>query len=149
MADIILTFNGKSKLIENMVIDTGASRTLISQEAVEDIGLQVDLHDRIVTYFGIGGKEHAFRKQVDRIQISDFIIENVELDFNNFGYDDINGLLGLDLLMKARITIDLLNLGIRNIQPIRLYVNWGKRSKLSFYVIIYTLKKFVGRSMKD
>ncbi|CAM3206981.1 retropepsin-like aspartic protease [Filibacter tadaridae] len=110
LADIILTFNGKSKVIENMVVDTGAARTLISQDVVEDIGLQVDLHDRIVTYFGIGGKEHAFRKRIDQIQISDFIIEKVEVDFNDFGYDDINGLLGLDLLMEAGFTIDLLHL---------------------------------------
>lgn len=107
LADITLTFNGKSKVIENMVVDTGAARTLISQDAVEDIDLQVDLHDRIVTYFGIGGKEHAFRKQVDQIQIDNFMVEQIEVDFNDFGYDDINGLLGLDLLMKAEFTIDL------------------------------------------
>ncbi|PAV31409.1 aspartyl protease [Virgibacillus profundi] len=107
LADFTLAFNGKSKVIENMVVDTGAARTLISQDVVEDIDLHVDLHDRIVTYFGIGGKEHAFRKRVDQIQIDDFIVEKIEVDFNDFGYDDINGLLGLDLLMKAGFTIDL------------------------------------------
>ena len=110
LVDIILSFNGKNQGIEYMVVDTGAARTLISQDVVEDIGLQVDLHDRIVTYFGIDGKEHAFRKRVDQIQISDIIVEKVEVDFNDFGYDDINGLLGLDLLMKAGFTIDLLHL---------------------------------------
>ncbi|MDC3413504.1 retroviral-like aspartic protease family protein [Aquibacillus sp. 3ASR75-11] len=110
LVDITLTFNGKSKVIENMVVDTGAARTLISQDIVEDIGLQVELQDRIVTYFGVGGKEHAFRKQVGQIQISDFMVQKVEVDFNDFGYDDINGLLGLDLLMKAGFNIDLLNL---------------------------------------
>ncbi|WP_346427657.1 retropepsin-like aspartic protease [Gracilibacillus sp. YIM 98692] len=105
-----MVFNGKSKVIENMVLDTGAARTLISQNVVEDIGLQVDLHDRIVTYFGVGGKEHAFRKQVDQIQISGFTVDEIEIDFNDFGYDDINGLLGLGLLMRAGFTIDLLHL---------------------------------------
>lgn len=51
LVDILLTFNGKRKMIENMVLDTGAARTLISQDVVEDIGLQVDLEDRIVTYY--------------------------------------------------------------------------------------------------
>ncbi|HHW36293.1 MAG TPA: clan AA aspartic protease [Bacillales bacterium] len=110
LVDITLAYNGKSIVIENMVVDTGAAKTLISQDAVENIGLHVDLNDRIVTYFGIGGKEHAFRKQVDQIQIGDFTIEEVEVDFNDFGYEDINGLLGLDLLMKAGFNIDLLNL---------------------------------------
>lgn len=72
--------------------------------------LNVDLHDRIVTYFGIGGKEHAFRKLVDQIRIGDFTVEGVEVDFNDFGYEDINGLLGLDLLMRAGFNIDLQNL---------------------------------------
>lgn len=110
LVDITLIFNGKSKLIQNMVVDTGAARTLISQDIVEDIGLHVEWHDRIVTYFGVGGKEHAFRKQVDKIQINDFVAEQIEVDFKDFGYDDINGLLGLDLLMKAGFNIDLLNL---------------------------------------
>lgn len=110
LVDIQLAFNGNRKVIKNMVVDTGAARTLISQDVVEDMNLQVDLHDRIITYFGVGGKEHAFRKQVDQIQISDFVAENVEVDFNDFGYDDINGLLGLDLLMSAGFTIDLLHL---------------------------------------
>ncbi|HHY72036.1 MAG TPA: aspartyl protease [Bacillus bacterium] len=91
LLDITLTFNGKSKVIENMVLDTGAAKTLISQDVVEDIGLTVDLNDRIVTYFGIGGKEHAFRKQVETIEIGDFTAENAEVDFNDFGYKDING----------------------------------------------------------
>lgn len=110
LVDITLTFKGKSKVIENMVVDTGAARTLISQDIVEDINLQVDLNDRIITYFGIGEKEHAFRKEVDQIQIDDFIVEKIEVDFNDFGYDDINGLLGLDLLMKAEFKIDLRHL---------------------------------------
>ncbi|SET59907.1 Aspartyl protease [Oceanobacillus limi] len=110
LVDITLKFNGKIKVIENMVLDTGAARTLISQDVVEDIDLRVDFHDRIVTYFGVGGKEHAFRKQIDQIQIGDFVVNMVEIDFNDFGYEDINGLLGLDLLLKAEFTIDLMHL---------------------------------------
>lgn len=110
LIDIRLTFKGKSVVIENMVVDTGAARTLISQNVVEEIGLGVDSQDRIVTYYGIGGKEHAFRKRVDQIQVGDFTVNEVELDFNDFGYDDINGLLGLDLLMEAGYIIDLAQL---------------------------------------
>lgn len=110
LVDVTLNYNGKSKRIKNMVLDTGAARTLISQDAVDDIGLKVDLNDRIVTYFGIGGKEYAFRKSIDNIQIGDYVIKNIEVDFNDFGYEDINGLLGLDLLMAAGFTIDLLHL---------------------------------------
>lgn len=110
LVDVMLNYSGKSKQIKNMVLDTGAARTLISQDAVDDIGLQVGFDDRIVTYFGIGRKEYAFRKNIDNIQIGDYVIKNIEVDFNDFGYEDINGLLGLDLLIQAGFTIDLLHL---------------------------------------
>lgn len=110
LVDVMLNYSGKSKQIKNMVLDTGAARTLISQDAVDDIGLQVGFDDRIVTYFGIGGKEYAFRKNIDNIQIGDYVIKNIEVDFNDFGYEDIKGLLGLDLLIQAGFTIDLLHL---------------------------------------
>src|SRR5699024_12252321 len=64
LAGILIEFRGATKTISNMVIDTGAARTLISQDVVEDIGVNVTTHDAIVTYYGIGGKEHAFRKEV-------------------------------------------------------------------------------------
>lgn len=51
---------------------------IISQDVVEDIGIQVDFHNRIVTYFGIGGKEHAYRKQIDQIHIGNFIVDKMK-----------------------------------------------------------------------
>ena len=54
LVDISLTFKGKRIVIENMVVETGAARTLISQNVLEEIGLGVDLQDRIVTYYGTG-----------------------------------------------------------------------------------------------
>ena len=52
-------------------------------------------------------QEHAYRKRLDQVQIDDIILKNVEVDFNEFDYEDINGLLGLDLLMEAKFLIDL------------------------------------------
>lgn len=61
-------------------------------EVRQDVGLgRFDYHENqtyIWTTFS-----GAFIKRIDQIQISDFIIEEVEGDFNDFGYDDINGLL--------------------------------------------------------
>ncbi len=48
---IEIVYQGRSKLIDNMVIDTGAVKTLISQNAVEDIDLRVEMGNHIVTYY--------------------------------------------------------------------------------------------------
>ena len=58
--DIEISFKGKAKIINNVVVDTGAAQTLISQDAVDDIGIKVSGDDEVVTSYGIGGKEHAF-----------------------------------------------------------------------------------------
>jgi len=54
---ILLSYEGRSKTIDNIVIDTGASHTLISQDAVDDLGIRVQAGDEIYTSYGIGGKE--------------------------------------------------------------------------------------------
>ncbi len=102
-----ITYRGKTKVVENVVIDTGASQSLISQDSVSDIGIKVEGEDEIVTSYGIGGKEHAFVKHVDKINVVGFSIEDFQLDISDFLYEDINGLLGLDLMMEAGFIIDL------------------------------------------
>jgi hypothetical protein len=57
-----IIYKGKTKVVENVVIDTGASQSLISQDSVSEIGIKVESEDEIVTTYGIGGKEHAFVK---------------------------------------------------------------------------------------
>ncbi|MBC8079573.1 MAG: clan AA aspartic protease [Gorillibacterium sp.] len=104
---IIIVYQGQTKQIDNIVIDTGASHTLISQDIVDDIGIRVSLDDDVVASFGIGGKEHAFVKIIDGIQVGDYKFSNISLDFTAIPYTDINGLLGLDILMNAGFVIDL------------------------------------------
>ncbi|QHT59884.1 clan AA aspartic protease [Paenibacillus lycopersici] len=114
--EITIQYNGKSKLIKNIVIDTGASHSLISQDAVDDIDIRATKEDHFITSFGIGGEEHAFIKTVQSIEIGDFILKDVELDFTSFKYHNINGLLGLDILLNGKFNIDLFNLELKRLQ---------------------------------
>ncbi len=107
-----IEFMGQSKIIDNIVIDTGASHSLFSQDAVDEIGIRVSVEDEIVVSYGIGGKEHAFIKNIDKIKIDTFTANNVALDFTSFPYEDINGLLGLDFLLEGGFIIDLKNIQI-------------------------------------
>lgn len=108
---ITIHYNGYTKVINNIVIDTGASHTLLSQDEVDDIGIRVTLEDDIITSYGIGGKELAFAKTVQAIEIGDdFILRDIQLDFTSFKYHNINGLLGLDILLNGKFNIDLNNL---------------------------------------
>jgi predicted aspartyl protease len=105
---ITLNYKGQVLTIDKLVIDTGASHTLLSADVVADIGIYFETGDEIVSAFGIGGEESCFRKLFDIVQLGSFQIENFKLDV---GYLHeklaINGLLGLDLLKEANIILDL------------------------------------------
>jgi predicted aspartyl protease len=114
--EITISYKGHKKVINNIVIDTGASHSLISQDEVDDIGIKVTFEDDIITSYGIGGKEHAFIKIVESIEVGEYVFRNVELDFTSFKYHNINGLLGLDILMNGKFTIDLKKLELLRLQ---------------------------------
>lgn len=107
-------FRGKSIVIENIVVDTGAAETIISPDVVEEIGIFAELDDYVHSFYGIGGSLHNFfSKQVEEINLGSVSLNKVKLDFGVIdpqGY--INGLLGLDILMKLNAVIDLKKLAI-------------------------------------
>lgn len=105
---ITINYRGQALTIEKLVIDTGASHTLLSADVVADIGVYFENGDEIVSAFGIGGEESCFRKPFDAVRLGDFQIENFKLDVGALHEKlEINGLLGLDLLMTANIVLDL------------------------------------------
>jgi len=108
--EISIQYNGLTKVINNIVIDTGASHSLISQDEVDDIGIKVTSEDDIITSYGIGGKEHAFVKTVQSIQVGNYSLSTIQLEFTSFKYHNINGLLGLDILIPGKFDINLENL---------------------------------------
>ncbi|MEN8907655.1 MAG: retropepsin-like aspartic protease [Clostridiales bacterium] len=110
---INIEFRGKSKVITNMVIDTGAAQTLISQESVNELGLVYENDDMLVSSKGIGGIEYSFVKRIDKINLGSLELIDFDIDFTGYIDYDINGLLGLDLLILAGLKIDLEKFRIR------------------------------------
>jgi predicted aspartyl protease len=55
---IKISYKGRVKQIDNIVIDTGASHSLLTQDCVDEIGIWISGEDEIVTSHGIGGKEY-------------------------------------------------------------------------------------------
>lgn len=104
---IQITYNGVSKVIDNMVIDTGCARTLIVSEVVEEINIRVEPDDELIVCQGIGGTGVSFVKHIDLIKLENIEFKNKDIDFSNIDYEGINGLIGLDLLIEAGIIIDL------------------------------------------
>ena len=105
--EMTISYKGKKKTIDKLVIDTGAAHTLISSDIVDDIGIYFENGDSLVSSYGIGGEEYSFRKPVDFIKLGNYEIQDMNLDFGNLDHWGINGLIGLDILMNGQFIIDL------------------------------------------
>lgn len=106
---IEIKYNEQCKIIDNVVIDTGAAVTMISPDIVEDIGIFAEKDDKIISYYGVGGSIHnAYEKSIDLIKFGESTIENINIDFGVIDPSgEINGLIGLDLLIKMGVIINL------------------------------------------
>ncbi|RCX17511.1 aspartyl protease [Anaerobacterium chartisolvens] len=109
-----LNYLGQEKVINNIVLDTGAVETLISPDTVLDIGIEAINSDSVNSYYGIGGDLHSFfSKAVDYVEIGNIKLDGIKLDFGVIDpHGDINGLLGLDILLKLDAQIDLKELTV-------------------------------------
>jgi len=107
-APVTISFRGKTIIVPNLVVDTGASQSLITMDAVEELDVSPELEDEYVFMRGIGGREPSLRKRIDFIQFDSYQLTDVYLDFGYlYGHAGINGLIGLDILESGRFVIDL------------------------------------------
>jgi|SRR5699024_1088463 len=106
---MVITFRGKSIRIDDIIIDTGASHTILSPDVLESIGVKYEEGDAIYEAYGIGGTVPFYTKVLDEIKINTFKVENFEIDVGVLPKDH-KGLLGLDILKSYSFVIDLKNL---------------------------------------
>ncbi|MDR6715532.1 retropepsin-like aspartic protease [Paenibacillus sp. 2003] len=103
---LTVTFRGKTLEIDDVIIDTGSSHTIISPDVLEEIGVTYETGDSIFEAYGIGGSIPFYTKIMDRILIGANSIENIEIDVGILPKDH-KGLLGLDILKQQQFIIDL------------------------------------------
>ncbi|MBC2398842.1 retropepsin-like aspartic protease [Clostridium tetanomorphum] len=106
-----IIYRGKRKIVDDIIIDTGASHTIISPDAIIELGVEPDGEDEFVTMYGIGGEQYAYRKIIEGIKLCEYEVKDIKVDFGLIDdYGRINGLLGLDILLKLNVNINLKNL---------------------------------------
>ncbi|WP_217595556.1 retropepsin-like aspartic protease [Cohnella sp. GbtcB17] len=106
--EITVYYNNQSIRLQRVLIDTGSSSTILKLDVVEEIGLTVELEDVLGTISGVGGSEFVFFKTVDALEVNGYKIEDFQVDIGTMNYGiNIDGIIGMDFLLKARGVIDL------------------------------------------
>ncbi|MBE3571012.1 MAG: aspartyl protease family protein [Bacillales bacterium] len=113
LTSVKVVFQGKTKTIGNVVVDTGAAHSILNIDGVDSLGIYFEPGDKLVSSMGIGGEEYCFSKRIDAIYLDHKVFSDVFIDFGNLSGFDINGLIGLDLLKTGEFIIDLKKLELR------------------------------------
>ncbi len=93
--------------IDNIVVDTGASFCIIEPSVLDELGIAISVDDEIETFYGVNGVYNYIKRTSDHIELDkDMILNDIEFYIGTVD-ESINGLLGLDLLMKSKAIIDL------------------------------------------
>ncbi|MDG5789593.1 retropepsin-like aspartic protease [Evansella sp. AB-P1] len=103
---LIVTYRGKSLRIDDVIVDTGSSHTVICPDILEMIGVTYENGDEIYEAYGIGGSVPFYTKVMDEIKIDTFSIKDFELDVGMLPKGH-NGLLGLDVLKQYKFIVDM------------------------------------------
>lgn len=90
---IELKYQEKSILIKDVIVDTGASHTIIATEFLEKMEIPFLDHDELVKATGYGGTVcYSIRKKIDEISCGDLTINDFKIDFGIIDPTDrVNG----------------------------------------------------------
>jgi len=107
-ATVAVAYQNKTVAINNVLIDTGSATTVLATDRVAQIGLVPAADDILYTIRGVGGAEVVFARQVDYLQLGQRQLADFEVEVGGMDYGfEINGILGMDFLTRARAIIDL------------------------------------------
>ena len=105
---IEIVYRGVVLHIPRVILDTGSATTLLSVDYVERAGIIPEAGDRIHNIYGVGGVESVFMRNLDSLHVGGKTIEYFSVDVGGMDYAcDINGILGMDFLLRAGALIDL------------------------------------------
>lgn len=95
--------DGTKIKLENVLIDTGAAKTIINSDFIE-----IDGTEEITHAFGVGGRETILDKKVSTLKIDNLILNNLVINAGEMDYGiKIDCILGLDILKALNANISI------------------------------------------
>ncbi len=109
-----VTYKGQTVEIANVLIDTGSGSTIFAADVVQAIRITPSPEDTLYAIFGVGGSEVVFSRRVDILKLGECSISDFEVEIGGMDYGfEINGILGMDFLLRARAIINLQDMKIK------------------------------------
>lgn len=110
---VSVAYQGMNTDISNVLIDTGSATSILAVDAVASISIEPALEDIFHTIRGVGGTETVFMRHLDYLQVEQHRLHNFEIEIGGMDYGfEINGILGMDFLIRAKAIINLAEMRI-------------------------------------
>jgi hypothetical protein len=108
---VSLTLSHEQKEIElnNVLLDSGCSKTIFDTDILEQIGIELDLvKGQTRVMYGVGGTgELCYEQTVENLEVDSFFLPSFQLQLgmtsDSYGFD---GILGVDFMITAGLKID-------------------------------------------
>lgn len=110
LVSVLLSYNGMTMHLNDVLLDTGCSTTIFDTDEVEAIGLIIDrANGRPRRMYGVGGEsELCYEQIVSDIKINNHLFDSFQLQLGitkeTYGF---NGILGVDFMIESGAIIDL------------------------------------------
>jgi predicted aspartyl protease len=99
--------------IIDVLVDTGSATTILASDQVLQIGIVPEPSDTLYTIRGVGGIETVFTRQIEQLRIGQCQVTDIEIEVGGMDYGfEIQGILGMDFLLRAGAIINLRDLSI-------------------------------------
>jgi hypothetical protein len=112
---VTLRANGQELSLERVLLDTGSAGTVFKTDDLRQIGVVPHPADRLRFLTGIGGDEAVIEKVLDSLSVGTLsqAPQIVQLGALDYGIE-LDGILGLDFLLRSQAVIDLQSLQLRS-----------------------------------
>jgi len=101
-AIVPVTFN--NSVTANLMVDTGAGRTMVSKRIATDLRLH---STGFGTGYGVGGRVTVSIARVESVKVGEVEIKNMPISIHDFSPDPrYEGLLGTDFLGRFQMALD-------------------------------------------
>lgn len=110
---VTVGYRDRQLQLDDVLLDTGSAGTVFSADRLLAIDLLYEADDAVHRIRGVGGAEFVFSKRVDSLSLGDLQVNgfNVEVGAMDYGFE-LDGILGLDLLMHVGAVIDLAQMDV-------------------------------------
>jgi aspartyl protease len=108
-----LEANGQILKFERVLIDSGSGTCLFKTDDLAKIGIFIISTDKLEYMRGIGGEEVVISKLVSSLSVGNMTVNPFTIQIGALDYGmQIDGILGVDFLLKTGAKIDFENLMI-------------------------------------